>query len=145
VVIDECQNFLGGVGFEGFASEMRKFNIPLFLVTQYLDHFPSLSALFGNFPNGVIYRVSGKDAALIEENFYLEGLAHQIVGLSNYQFVSPHVSSNVPVISGAVICHSKVKKIGNEPPPGAVIAESIRRYSPDPAKVEADTLRFLAS
>ena len=60
LIIDEAHNFIGHVDFENYASEMRKYNVPLFLVTQYLDHFPSLSALFGNFPNGVIYRVSGK-------------------------------------------------------------------------------------
>jgi hypothetical protein len=75
----------------------------------------------------------------------LQGLANQIVGLNNYQFVSLHVSRTVPVISGVIECHSKVGKLGNEPPPGAVIAESIRRYSPNPAKVEADTLEFPAS
>ena len=143
LVIDECQNFIGHVDFETFASEMRKYNIPLFLITQYLDHFPSLSALFGNFPNGVMYRVSGRDAKAIEDNFYIDGLSHQLVQLYNYNFVAARVTNNVPTVSGVIACHSKVKKLGNEPPPGAVIAESIRRYSPDPKKIEADTLKFL--
>src|SRR6185437_15966018 len=69
VFLDECQNFLGSVDFETFASELRKYNVPLFLGTQYLDNFPSLSALFGNFPNIISYRVSGTDAKILEENY----------------------------------------------------------------------------
>ncbi len=141
--IDECQNFLGGVDFETFASEMRKFNIPLFLVTQYLDHFPSLSALFGNFPNGIMYRVSGKDAMILEDNFLFAGLANQLVNLPNYHFVAHYIQDDTPTTSGDTTAKSKVKHGKDDPPAKAVIAESIRRWGADRAEIEKKQLALL--
>jgi hypothetical protein len=126
--VDECQNFLHGVDFETILSELRKFNVTLVLGSQYLTNFPSLTALFGNAPNGVVYRVSGKDAQEIEENYREEGRANQIVNLNNYQFVAHYVRNGLPLSSGVIDARAKVKKLGDEPPARAVIAESLKRW-----------------
>lgn len=145
VFIDECQNFLGSVDFETFASELRKYNVPLFLGTQYLDNFPSLSALFGNFPNFIIYRVSGTDAKILEENYLDYGLAQQLVDLQDYRFVAHYKRSGIPLSSGEIKSLAKIKKIGNEPPMGAIIAESIRRYSANREHAEKSIQKSLAN
>jgi len=142
--IDECQNFLGSVDFETFSSELRKYNVKLFLATQYLDHFPSLSALFGNFPNGILYRVSGKDAEIIEKNYLVEGLAQELVNMPNYQFLAHYVHDTLPNMSHAIKARAKIKKKGNEPPMGAVINESLRRWASDREKTDKKLLKFLA-
>lgn len=141
--VDECHNFLHGVDFETILSELRKFNVTLVLGSQYLSNFPSLTALFGNAPNGIIYRVSGRDAELIEENYREAGRAQQIVNLHNYQFVAHTVRNNVPVASGVIEAKAKVKKLGNEPPSGAVIAESLRRWSTQRTKTDEMMLNVL--
>ena len=61
----------------------------------------------------------------------------------NCRFVATRVTDDVPSVSGVIDCDSKMKKLGNEPPPGAAITETIRRYSPDPNKVGSDTIKFL--
>lgn len=143
VFIDECQNFLGSVDFETFASELRKYNVPLCLGTQYLDNFPSLSALFGNFPNFIIYRVSGRDALILEDNYLDPGLSSQIVKLEDYTFIARFKDNGLPLTSGVIHARAKTKKLGNEPPKGAVIAESIKRYSANREKSDKQILDFL--
>lgn len=142
--VDECQNFLHGVDFETILSELRKFNVTLVLGSQYLRNFPSLTALFGNAPNGIVYRVSGKDAEEIEDNYRDEGRANQIVGLANYQFVAHYVHNDIPLASGVIDAKGKIKKLGNEPPARAVIAESLRRWSAPKDEIEEKIRRFLS-
>jgi DNA helicase HerA-like ATPase len=143
--VDECQSFLHGVDFETILAELRKFNVTLVLGSQYLRNFPSLTALFGNAPNGIIYRVSGKDAEEIEENYLDPGLANQIVDLNNYQFVAHYIRDGLPVSSGVIDTRSKVKKLGGEPPARAVIAESLRRWGARRSETDEKMLRFLGS
>jgi DNA helicase HerA-like ATPase len=143
--VDECQNFLHGVDFETILSELRKFNISLVLGSQYLKNFPSLTALFGNAPNGIIYRVSGRDAQEIEENYRDQGLADQIVNLSNYEFVARYIKDNILLASGLVNAKNKVKKLGNEPPARTVIAESLRRWGAPRTEIDKKMLQFLGS
>lgn len=144
VFVDEVQNFLHGVDFETFLAELRKFNVSLCIATQYLENFPSLSALFGNCQNGIVYRVSGRDAVKIEENYLDDGAAKLIVGLPSYEFISYVIENDVPLHSGVVKARKKIRKTGDEPPPGAVIAESYRRYGANRAVEYEKGLRFLA-
>jgi hypothetical protein len=134
---------MGSVDFETFASELRKYNVPLFLGTQYLDNFPSLSALFGNFPNIIIYRVSGTDAKILEENYLDQGLSNQLVNLPDYNFVCRYKDAGLPRASGVIKSRAKTKKLGNEPPGPAVIAESIRRYAANREQSDREILQFL--
>ena len=143
--VDECQNFLHGVDFETILSELRKFSVTLVLGSQYLTNFPSLTALFGNAPNGIIYRVSGKDAQEIEDNYLEPGCANQIVNLSNYQFVAHYVRNGLPLSSGVIDAKAKVKKLGGEPPARAVIVESLRRWGAPKSDIDRKMLEFLAS
>ncbi len=143
--VDECQNFLHGVDFETILSELRKFNVTLVLGSQYLTNFPSLTALFGNAPNGIVYRVSGKDAQEIEDNYREPGFANQIVSLSNYQFVAHYVRKGQPLSSGLITAKAKVKKLGGEPPAGAVIGESLRRWGAPKSDTDRKMLEFLSS
>ena len=143
--VDECQNFLHGVDFETILSELRKFSVTLVLGSQYLTNFPSLTALFGNAPNGIVYRVSGKDAQEIEDNYLEPGRANQIVNLSNYQFVAHYVRNGLPLSSGVIDAKAKVKKLGNEPPARAVIAESLRRWGAPKCDIDRKMLEFLGS
>lgn len=144
VYIDECQNFLGSVDFETFASELRKYNVPLFLGTQYLDNFPSLSALFGNFPNMILYRVSGSDAEIVEKNYREEYLANRLVKLPDYHFISCYKEDGKVYCSDPIKSQAKIKKIGDEPPMGAVIWESHKRYGANREETDRKQLELLA-
>jgi hypothetical protein len=144
VFVDEVQNFLHGVDFETFLAELRKYNVSLVIASQYLENFPSLSALFGNCQNAVVYRVSGHDAQEIENNYLDDGAAKLIVGLQSYQFMCYHIDENLPLHSGVVKARKKIRKLGNEPPPGAVMAESFRRYGALRTVTEEKMLKFLA-
>ena len=143
VFVDEVQNFLHGVDFETFLAELRKYNVSLVIASQYLENFPSLSALFGNCQNGIVYRVSGKDAQEIENNYLDEGAAKLIVGLPNYQFICYTIEDGQPMPSPVVKSRNKIKKIGDEPPRGAVIAESLRRYGANRKEMDEKMLKFL--
>jgi DNA helicase HerA-like ATPase len=143
VFVDEVQNFLHGVDFETFLAELRKYNVSLCIASQYLENFPSLSALFGNCQNGIVYRVSGQDAQQIEDNYLDQGAAKLIVGLPNYQFISYRIENDVPVPSPVIKSRNKIKKLGDEPPRGAVIAESLRRYGADRKATDEKMLKFL--
>jgi hypothetical protein len=143
--VDECQNFLHGVDFETILSELRKFNVTLVLGSQYLTNFPSLTALFGNAPNGIVYRVSGKDAQEIEDNYREPGIANQIVNLGNYQFVAHYTRNGLPLSSGLVDAKAKVKKLGGEPPARAVIGESLKRWGAAKSDIDRKILEFLGS
>jgi hypothetical protein len=143
VFVDEVQNFLHGVDFETFLAELRKYNISLCMASQYLENFPSLSSLFGNCQNAIVYRVSGRDAKEIEENYLDEGAANLIVGLANHEFICYHVKGATPVNSGVVKALRAIRKTGTEPPAGAVIAESFRRYCVERNAADAPILQFL--
>ena len=143
--VDECQNFLHGVDFETILSELRKFCVTLVLGSQYLTNFPSLTALFGNAPNGIIYRVSGRDAQEIEGNYLEPGIANQIVNLGNYQFVAHYVRNGLPLSSGVIHAKAKVKKLGGEPPARAVIEESLRRWGAPRGDIDRKMLGLLRS
>jgi hypothetical protein len=143
VFVDECQSFISE--YEVFLAELRKFNVSLVLATQYLSNFTELAAVFGNAPNGTSYRVAGVDAKAIEENFLEDGLSKLIVNLSNYEFRAHTISkSGVPVMSGLIRARAKIKKLGNEPPAGAVIAESLRRWGSPRAAIDEKMLKFIA-
>jgi hypothetical protein len=145
VYIDECQNFLGAVDFETFASELRKYNVPLFLGTQYLDNFASLSALFGNFPNMILYRVSGTDAEILEKNYRQEYMANRLVELPDYHFWCCYKENGKIQHDKMIKSRAKTKKLGDEPPMGAVIWESHKRYGANSEKIDRQALEFLAS
>lgn len=143
VFVDEVQNFLHGVDFETFLAELRKYNISLCIASQYLENFPSLSALFGNCQNAIVYRVSGRDAQAIEDNYLDEGAAHLIVGLPNHELICYHVKNDTPAVSGVVRGLKNIRKLGTEAPAGAVIAESFRRYAVDRQAADRKILQFL--
>lgn len=143
VFVDEVQNFLHGVDFETFLAELRKYNISLCIASQYLENFPSLSALFGNCQNAIVYRVSGKDAQTIEENYLDEGASKLIVGLSNHQFICYHVTNGTPSHSGVADGLKAIRPTGTEPPAGAVFKESFRHYAVDRKTADAKILKFL--
>jgi len=143
VFVDEVQNFLHGVDLETILSELRKYNISLIIASQYLENFPSRSALFANCQNAIIYRVSGRDALEIEENYLDEGAAKLIVNLPNYEFICYRIERNLPVPSGVIRSRKKIRKTGDEPPPGAVVAESFRRYGVNRSETDAKVLKFL--
>jgi hypothetical protein len=96
--------------------------------------------LFGNAPNGIAYRMSGRDAVEIEENYRDPGAASQIVNLNNYQFVAYFIRNGIPLDSGVIDAKAKVKKTGTEAPSRAVIAESVRRWGAPRVKTDSAIL-----
>lgn len=143
--VDEAQNCLHGIDLESLLSESRKYQLFPFFATQYLAKIPNIEAAFGNYSTWLTYRMGGTDAELLAKEFHDEELARQIVNLPNYRFYARTIRDNSPEISDEVTARKKVKKLGDEPPRGAVIAESTQHWGTDRKAVEAKVQKFLSS
>ncbi|MCR8559295.1 hypothetical protein KXD93_16680 [Mucilaginibacter sp. BJC16-A38] len=71
VFIDECHSFIT-TSFATMMSEVRKYNVGLFLTHQYLEQLPEevRSGIFGNVGSIICFRLGTQDAKLMAEEFY---------------------------------------------------------------------------
>ncbi len=129
--VDEAQNCLHGIDIDGFLSESRKYRIFPFFGMQYLKQIPNLEAAFGNYTNWLTYRLGGTDAGILADEMDDEGLVHHIVNMASFRFIGRTLINYSPSISDTITARSKVKKLGDEPPRGAVIGESLKRWGRD--------------
>jgi hypothetical protein len=144
-LVDEAQNSLHGIDLESMLSESRKYQFFPFFATQYLAKIPNIQAAFGNYSTWITYRMGGTDAELLAKEFHDPELAGEIVNLPSYRFRARTIREDIPEISPEVTARKKVKKLGDEPPRGAVIEESTRHWGTDRAAVEAKVQKFLRS
>jgi hypothetical protein len=126
--VDEAQNCLHGIDFESLLSESRKYKLFPFFATQYLAKIPNIAAAFGNYSSWLTYRLGGTDAMTLADEWHDEEVAREIVNLPSFHFIGRRLVEGTPELSHMVTARKKVKKLGNEPPRGAVIAESSRRW-----------------
>lgn len=71
VFVDECHSFITS-SFASMLSEVRKFNIGLFLAHQYLEQLPLdvRSGVMGNTGTIIVFRLGSQDAKVMEQEFY---------------------------------------------------------------------------
>jgi hypothetical protein len=142
--VDEAHNCLHGINLDSFLSESRKFRIFPFFGLQYFSQIPNIEAAFGNYSTWITYRLGGEDALLLEKEFAMEGLAKEIVNLPSFHFIARKLENFAPAVSHMVTARKKVKKFGDEPPRGAVIGESLKRWGADRKKMEEYIKKFLS-
>jgi hypothetical protein len=71
VYIDECHSFIT-TSFASMLSEVRKYNVGLFLTHQYLEQLPEevRNAILGNVGTIICFRLGTTDAKVMAEEFY---------------------------------------------------------------------------
>jgi hypothetical protein len=86
--IDEFHNFTTD-SFATILSEARKYRLCLTLSHQYLDQLrPNVrSAVFGNAGTVISFRVGGRDAKILAEEFSAEKTAPQFSSLANHEIL----------------------------------------------------------
>lgn len=69
--VDEAHNYLS-VSFSTMLSEIRKFNVGLFITHQYLDQLDPLvrSAILGNVGTLIVFKVGLDDSKVMEKEFH---------------------------------------------------------------------------
>jgi DNA helicase HerA-like ATPase len=83
LLVDEIQNFLGGVDFPTILSEARKYRLGLTVATQSISSLdPKIQrAIFSNCQNIISFKVSGEDAEIIKKEFGREVTQEMITDL----------------------------------------------------------------
>jgi hypothetical protein len=82
---------------------------------------------------------------MLEREFASPELARRIVRLPSFHFIARTIKDNEPEVSESVTVRKKVKKLGDEPPRGAVVGDSIMCWGTKRSIIEKKVSRFLAS
>ena len=143
--VDEAHNTLHSVNLGSILSESRKFRFFPFFGLQYFSQIPDMEGAFGNYSTWITCRLGGNDADALEREFASESLAKRIVNLPSFHFIARKLEQNEPRTSEMVTARKKVKKLGDEPPRGAVIGESLKIWSRDRNEQATKIERLLAS
>jgi energy-coupling factor transporter ATP-binding protein EcfA2 len=143
--VDEAQNCFAAIDIDSVLSESRKFRFFPFFGLQYLSQITNLKAAFGNYSNWITYRLGGEDAQILQDEFAVQGLAENIVKLPNFTFVARKLQDNIPYVSHAITARKKIKKLGDEPPRGAVQGESLNKWGTPRKDVLEKINKFLAA
>lgn len=85
VFIDECHSFIT-TSFATMLSEVRKFNVSLFLTHQYIDQLQEdvRSAIFGNVGTIICFRLGAADAKVMADEFYPVFTVDDFINLSKH-------------------------------------------------------------
>lgn len=138
VYIDEVHNFFGATLTE-MLSGIRKFNVDITLVHQYLDQLTpkQQAAILGNVSTKILFRVSGGDAKKLNDLVGTNNL------LSDLNVLPPH---NARIVTDGKIEEHYLEDLLPERDPDAlaeVIARNRRNYARPREKVEAYIRRFI--
>ena len=123
--------------------ELRKFGLGFVLAHQFLGQLNEnlASAVLGSAGNLVSFRVGGKDARLLEEEFAGDVARGQLTDLNNYEaFIRPIVDGEARVAFRARLYGERFSPLGRS----RVIMERSRRQFARPAPlVEARLARWM--
>jgi DNA helicase HerA-like ATPase len=87
IVVDEIQNFTAGIDFATLLAESRKYGVNLIVACQTVDQLDpkTRTAVFGNCPNLICFRISGEDALRMEHEFAGQISAERLTSLPNFE------------------------------------------------------------
>ena len=99
---EEAHNFIGD--FESILAEARKFGLILILATQGIEALPreAAFAVFSNCATVISFRVSGTDAARLQNEFGMVLPASSLLDLPDYTMYVRTLAR----ATGAAVCHS---------------------------------------
>ncbi|TAL19665.1 DUF87 domain-containing protein [Patescibacteria group bacterium] len=141
--VDEFQNF-ATQSFANILSEARKYHLNLIIAHQYIEQLDEdyvRPAVFGNVGTIMTFRVGGKDAEFLEQEFTPQFVIEDLVNLGKYDVYlklmidgvasTPFSARTLPPISQPTGNEDKVIKVSRErySQPRAVIEEKILRWA----------------
>lgn len=87
VFIDECHGFIN-TSFAGMLSEVRKYNVGLYLTHQYLEQLSdeTRSGVLGNVGTTICFRLSANDSEVMEKEFYPICKREDFINLARFNF-----------------------------------------------------------
>jgi len=149
--VEEAQNFIGD--FESIFAETRKYGLPLTIAMQGIESLSAddASAVFTNCGTVISFRVSGKDALRLAQEFGLELAASSLQDLPDFAF---YVRTLKPLQrkdrqSASPIAPHLVNAYAPFAPPSRhaarerVIRTSAERWTRPRPELEAKLVRFL--
>jgi DNA helicase HerA-like ATPase len=150
VFVDEAHNFLDGIDLELMLAESAKRGVVYHLGDQNLTQmrnedmkiFNDEIAL-GNCSSIISFRVSGKDAPRLTEEFGDELEPRHLVRLPNYTFYAWTLSDGSPVLKGQATTYAAPALYNDEVPYESALAWGRENTGTDKAAVEADILKRL--
>lgn len=141
--VDEFQNF-ATQAFANILSEARKYHLNLIIAHQYIEQLDEdyvRPAVFGNVGTLVSFRVGGKDAEFLEQEFTPQFVIEDLVNLGKYDVYlklmidgvssAPFSARTLPPIGNKTNNEQKVIKVSREryAQPRELIEEKIMRWA----------------
>jgi hypothetical protein len=134
--IDEVHNFTYGMDLPTILSEARKYRLSLVIATQTLNQLQqrSIDAVFGNCATIMSFRVSGRDAQELEQEFAMVLPARELQHLPDYKiYIRTHrsirLTGDLPTVPLLVRAHVPLSAGGAQNTRESVVRTSMERYS----------------
>ena len=141
---DEVQAFVQGVDFPTILAEARKYRLTLVIATQTISQLPSPEAVFGNCSVIISYRLGGKDAQMMADEWGNQFSPTAFMRLSDYCFYANFVKHETPQRNDIVYrANTEPERRGDEAS-GAMVKAASRRTNGSPRKeIDGKLSRFL--
>jgi len=149
--IDEVHNFTYGMDLSTILAEARKYRLALVIATQTINQLQerSVNAVFGNCATIMSFRVSGRDAQELEQEFAMMLPARELQYLPDYKIYirtlrSIGLPGDLPTAPLLVRAHGPLSGDGSENTRERVLRTSLERYSRERSEIEGRVKRFLS-
>jgi len=149
--IDEVHNFTYGMDLSTILSEARKYRLTLVIATQTINQLQqrSIDAVFGNCATIMSFRVSGRDAQELEQEFAMLLPARELQYLPDYKIYirtlrSIGLTGDLPTAPLLVRAHGSLSAGGDQNARARVVRTSLQRYSRKRSEIEVNVKRFLS-
>jgi CxxC-x17-CxxC domain-containing protein len=140
--VDEFQNF-ATQSFANILSEARKYHLNLIIAHQYIEQLDEeyvRPAVFGNVGTIVTFRVGGKDAEFLEQEFTPQFVIEDMVSLGKYDV---YLKLMINGVASAPFSARTLPPIGNPTGNGEkVIRVSRERYAQPRKDIEDKIMRW---
>jgi hypothetical protein len=150
IFIDEAHNFLDGIDLELMLAESAKWGVIYHLADQNLTQMRNEDIpvyndeiALGNCSSIVVFRISGKDARRVAQEFGDENIEPFFVQLRNYTFYAWTLDDGAPVVKGPVSTYIAPAPLETDVPFDKALAWARENTGTDKATVTADILKRL--
>lgn len=137
LIVDEVSNFTKGIPLDVILSEARKYNLTLLLAAQTLSQLPEPAAVFGNSTTILSYRLGGKDAKDMAEEFGGGFPPSPLLNRPNYTFYGITVKGAQPVGPYTVTALPPIERRKEDASKKTVIARSQANWMTDKHRIES--------
>lgn len=144
LVIDEVKNFADGSMLSQIFAEARKYRLTLFIAGQMPSQLEEPEEVFGNVSTNIAFRLGGRDAKLLEEEYGGEIPAGAFVRLPNRSFYGSTILDDVVIGPVRAEMLPSARKNGKENRKRDVVNWSFSNYGVDREQVEREIADLLA-